>query len=63
MNRRTAPDLWGMTYKTGNRVPVTGDYRDQRGVVVTFYKYTTFSPLCGKGTGGGCAYYRLVKIR
>ena len=63
MNRSTAQDLWGKLYKTGNRVPVTGDYADQRGVIVTFYKYTTFSPLCGNRSGGGCAYYRLVTIR
>lgn len=45
-------DPFGQTWKTGHRVPVTGDYRDQYGVVSHHEAHRTFPPCIGrKGEG------------
>lgn len=47
------------TWKTGQRVPVDGDYADQYGVVSWHERGATFPPCIGRK--GECAYRALVK--
>lgn len=42
------------TWKTGQRVPFTGSWRDQHGVVTTHHAGSTFPPCIGRK--GECAY-------
>lgn len=49
------------TYKTGMRVPVSGNYADQYGVVTHHERYRTFPPCVDRK--GECAYRRLVIAR
>lgn len=42
------------TYKTGQRVPQTGYYRDQYGVVSHHEAHRTFPPCIGRS--GACAH-------
>ncbi len=48
------------SYKTGQRVPVTGSWADQYGQLATFYAGTTFPPCIGRK--GECAFRRLIKV-
>lgn len=45
-------------YKTGQRVPMDGDWEDQYGVVSHHDAHTTFPPCIGRN--GECALRRLV---
>jgi hypothetical protein len=47
-------DLW----KTGQRVPMTGSWVDQHGMVTYHEEHTTFPPCIGRK--GECAYRRLT---
>jgi hypothetical protein len=47
-----------LTYKTGMRVPVTGNYADQYGVVSRHEVHHTFPPCIGRK--GECAYRHLI---
>jgi hypothetical protein len=48
----------GGTYKTGQRVPVTGDWADQYGVVIWIEQGNTFPPCIDRK--GECAYRSLI---
>lgn len=48
----------GGTWKTGQRVEVTGHYRDQYGVISHHAQHTTFPPCIGRK--GECAYRALL---
>ncbi len=47
------------TFKTGQRVPWDGTYRDQYGVMSHHATHTTFPPCIGRQ--GECAYRKLIK--
>jgi hypothetical protein len=47
------------TWKTGQRVPVAGDWADQYGIVTTHDKGATFPPCLDRK--GECAYRFLVR--
>lgn len=48
------------TWKTGQRVPFSGDYVDQYGQVNRFEAHTTFPPVVAR-KGGECAFRRFVR--
>ncbi|RBY94091.1 hypothetical protein DQ244_01645 [Blastococcus sp. TBT05-19] len=48
----------GSTWKTGQRTPQTGHWRDQYGDVTFFSKHTTFPPCIGRK--GECAFRTFV---
>lgn len=50
----------GGTWKTGQRVPETGNWVDQHGQMNHFDEGTTFPP-CVSWKGGDVAYRQLVK--
>ena len=47
------------SWKTGQRVPFTGNYRDQYGQVNHFEENTTFPPVVAR-KGGECAFRHFV---
>lgn len=47
-------DLW----KTGQRVPVTGNWADQHGMITFHAAHATFPPCVGRK--GECAWRRLI---
>jgi hypothetical protein len=51
----------GETWKTGQRVPVTGDWTDQYGVVTRHEQGATFPPCFGRKGEYECAYRWLTK--
>ena len=53
-----AENLFALTYKTGMRVPVTGNYRDQYGVTSRHDAHHTFPPCIGRK--GECAHRTLI---
>lgn len=56
-NRPLGPnDSW----KTGQRVPLSGNWVDQYGQVNRFEAYSTFPPVVAR-KGGECAYRRFVR--
>jgi hypothetical protein len=48
----------GGSWKSGQRVPRTGSWVDQHGVVSFHYAGDTFPPCVGYGRKGECAYRR-----
>jgi hypothetical protein len=52
-------DPFGQTWKTGQRVPITGNYRDQYGTVSTHEAHRTFPPCIGRK--GECAHRTLIR--
>ena len=50
------------TWKTGQRVPTSGTWVDQDGVLTTHYEHDCFPPTIKTGgrQGGECAYRSLV---
>lgn len=50
----------GGTYKTGQRVPITGYWADQYGVITHHACHSTFPPCIGRK--GQCAYRRPVGV-
>ena len=52
------PGLAGERWKTGQRVPITGNYRDQYGVVSFHEVHRTFPPCIGRK--GEAAFRTLV---
>lgn len=61
MNRtRNRPLGPNNTWKTGQRVPFSGSYRDQYGQINRFEENTTFPPVVAR-KGGECAYRRFVR--
>jgi hypothetical protein len=55
MITQPAPQMW----KTGQRVPVTGIYRDQHGYQSVHQQYGTFPPCIDRQ--GECAWRTLVR--
>ena len=55
-----ALDFKGQVFKTGQRVPVRGDYVDQHGVTTSHDAHRTFPPCVGRK--GECAYRSLVRM-
>jgi hypothetical protein len=55
-----AVDPFSVSYKTGMRVPVRGEYVDQLGVQTTHEAHHTFPPCIGRK--GECAFRTLVRI-
>lgn len=55
-NRPLGP---GGTWKTGQRVPATGEWQDQYGQVNTFREHGTFVTCIGRK--GECAFRSLVR--
>lgn len=49
------------SWKTGQRVPVTGVYVDQDGVVSEHDEHDTFPPCVGFGRKGEVAYRYLIR--
>ena len=60
MARRHYPLGPGGTWKSGQRVPVTGRYIDQHGTISEHEQHDTFPPCVAKR--GEVAFRRLVKI-
>ena len=48
------------SWKTGQRVPFTGEWMDQYGQINHFEVYTTFPPVVAR-KGGECAFRRLIR--
>ena len=59
MNARNRPLGPNNSWKTGQRVPFTGDWVDQFGQVNRFEATSTFPPVVAR-KGGECAYRRFV---
>lgn len=55
---QTNPKIVPTTWKTGQRVPVTSDYKDQYGFVSHHTVHGTFPPCIGRK--GECAYRKRV---
>lgn len=49
-------DIYSVRWKTGQRVPVTGNYRDQYGVVSHHEVHRTFPPCIGRKGEGAFRY-------
>lgn len=54
-----APNPSTIEWKTGNRVPMTGEYVDQYGYHSTHYIHGTFPPCINRK--GECAFRKLVR--
>lgn len=50
------------SFKSGQRCPRSGLWRDQRGNTCRFDEHSTFPPVPGRN-GGECAYWKLVQVR
>jgi len=59
MTRKHSPLGPNDSWKTGQRVPSTGNYRNQYGQVVRFDIGTTFPPCVGRDYGGAVAFWVL----
>lgn len=58
--RRRRPLGPNGSFKTGQRVPWRGNWRDQYGQVNWFEKETTFPPVVAR-KGGECAYRHFIR--
>ena len=59
MNSNLNPRAMPVEWKTGNRVPFRGTYKDQYGYVSEHEAHHTFPPCIGRK--GECAYRTLVE--